>query len=95
MLHPDEVAADKTLALLGRAAARDLGNVDALNRRYTRRELFALAAEKDPAFDPRMFADARCNLELSPAGNRPRPRTARRAITHLSGTRSSRTRAAR
>jgi len=58
MLHPDEVAADKTLALFGRAAARDLVDVDALSRRYTRQQLFDLAAEKDPGFDPRMFADA-------------------------------------
>jgi hypothetical protein len=30
VLHPDEVAADKTLALFGRAAARDLVDVAAL-----------------------------------------------------------------
>jgi len=58
VLHPDEVAADKTLALFGRAASRDLVDVDALTRRYTRQQLFGLAAEKDPGFDPRMFADA-------------------------------------
>ncbi|MGH3987652.1 MAG: nucleotidyl transferase AbiEii/AbiGii toxin family protein [Actinomycetes bacterium] len=58
VLHPDEVAADKTLALFGRAAARDLVDVDALQHRYTRDQLFALAAEKDPGFDPGVFADA-------------------------------------
>jgi hypothetical protein len=31
--HPDEVAADKTLALFGRAAARDLVDVAALSER--------------------------------------------------------------
>jgi hypothetical protein len=31
VLHPDEVAADKTLALFGRAAARDLVDVAALS----------------------------------------------------------------
>jgi predicted nucleotidyltransferase component of viral defense system len=34
VLHPDEVAADKTLALFGRAAARDLVDVAALSERY-------------------------------------------------------------
>jgi hypothetical protein len=34
VLHPDELAADKTLALLGRAAARDLVDVAALSKRY-------------------------------------------------------------
>jgi hypothetical protein len=34
VLHPDEVAPDKTLALFGRAAARDLVDVAALSERY-------------------------------------------------------------
>jgi hypothetical protein len=34
VLHPEEVAADKTLALFGRAAARDLVDVAALSERY-------------------------------------------------------------
>lgn len=58
VLHPDEVAADKTLALFGRAAARDLVDVNALSRRYSLDELLALAAEKDPGFDHAVFADA-------------------------------------
>ncbi|MBA2768236.1 MAG: nucleotidyl transferase AbiEii/AbiGii toxin family protein [Sporichthyaceae bacterium] len=58
VLHPDEVAADKVLALFGRAAARDLVDVTALLRRYSRAELLALAAEKDQGFSTRVFADA-------------------------------------
>ena len=58
VLHPDEVAADKTLALFGRAAARDLVDVAALLGRYTLEQLCGLAAEKDAGFDHRVFADA-------------------------------------
>ena len=58
VLHPEEVAADKTLALFGRAAARDLVDVAALSERYTLEELCELAAEKDAGFDRRVFADA-------------------------------------
>jgi hypothetical protein len=58
VLHPDEVAADKTLALFGRAAARDLVDVAALSERYQLERLCELAAEKDAGFDRRVFADA-------------------------------------
>jgi Nucleotidyl transferase AbiEii toxin, Type IV TA system len=58
VLHPDEVAADKTLALFGRAAARDLVDVAALSERYPLERLCELAAEKDAGFDRRIFADA-------------------------------------
>ena len=58
VLHPDEVAADKTLALFGRAAARDLVDVAALSERYTLEQLCELAAEKDAGFDRRVLADA-------------------------------------
>jgi hypothetical protein len=58
VLHPDEVAADKTLALFGRAAARDLVDVAALSDRYTLEQLCELAAKKDAGFDRRVFADA-------------------------------------
>jgi hypothetical protein len=54
VLHPDEVAADKTLALFGRAAARDLVDVAALSERYPLERLCALAAEKDAGFDRRV-----------------------------------------
>jgi hypothetical protein len=55
VLHPDEVAADKTLALFGRAAARDLVDVAALLVPYTLEQLCELAAEKDAGFDRRVF----------------------------------------
>jgi hypothetical protein len=58
VLHPDEVAADKTLALFGRAAARDLVDVAALSERYTLQQPCELAAEKDAGFDRRVLADA-------------------------------------
>lgn len=58
VLHPDEVAADKVLALFGRAAARDLVDVAALTERYPLQQLCALAEEKDAGFDPRVLADA-------------------------------------
>ncbi len=58
VLDAEEVAADKTLALFGRAAARDLVDVAALTRRYPLHRLCQLAVEKDPGFDPRVLADA-------------------------------------
>jgi fermentation-respiration switch protein FrsA (DUF1100 family) len=58
VLHLDEVAADKTLALFGRAAARDLVDVHALSRHYTLDQLCALAAEKDAGFNHSVLADA-------------------------------------
>ena len=51
VLAPDDIAASKTLALFGRAAARDLVDVDALTRRYSPTRLLALAAASDPGCD--------------------------------------------
>jgi hypothetical protein len=59
VLHPDEVAADKTLALFGRAAARDLVDVAALSARYPLEWLCELTAEKDAGFDRRV-SPTRC-----------------------------------
>jgi hypothetical protein len=53
------VAADKTLALFGRAAARDLVDVAALSKQYPLERLCELAAEKDPGFDRRV-SPTRC-----------------------------------
>jgi hypothetical protein len=58
VLAPDDVAASKTLALFGRAAARDLVDVDALTRRYSQSDLLRLASESDLGFDSWLFADA-------------------------------------
>lgn len=58
VLHPEEIAADKMLALFGRAAARDFVDVAALQRTFPAERLLDLAAEKDPGFDRRYFAAA-------------------------------------
>jgi predicted nucleotidyltransferase component of viral defense system len=58
VLAPEELAADKTLALFGRAYARDLVDVAALADRWSLEELLTLAAEKDAGFDRHRFADA-------------------------------------
>jgi len=74
VLHPDELAADKTLALFGRGAARDLVDVDALAGRFGHARLLELAAAKDPGFDAAVFADA---LGYAPPGpRRPSPSSA-------------------
>jgi hypothetical protein len=58
VLHVEEVAADKMLALFGRAAARDFVDVVALLGRFPADRLVDLAAEKDRGFDARHFAAA-------------------------------------
>lgn len=58
VLAPEELAADKTLALFGRAYARDLVDVAALADRWTLEELLGWAEEKDAGFDQHRFADA-------------------------------------
>ena len=57
VLHPEEIAADKTLALFSRALARDLVDVNALTERFGRGRLLDLAAE-DRGFDRHHFAEA-------------------------------------
>jgi len=54
----DELAADKTLALFGRAAARDYIDVHALARRHGEPRLLELAAAKDRGFSAAHLADA-------------------------------------
>lgn len=58
VLDVEEVAADKVLALFGRAAARDFVDVVALRRRFAPERLLDLAAEKDPGFDVGHFVRA-------------------------------------
>jgi predicted nucleotidyltransferase component of viral defense system len=58
VLAPEELAADKTLALFGRAYARDLVDVAALADRLGFEKLLDLAADKDAGFDRHRFADA-------------------------------------
>lgn len=58
VLHLEELAADKTLALYGRGYARDLVDVDALTRRYEPTRLLELAKEKDDGFTSAHFVEA-------------------------------------
>jgi hypothetical protein len=54
----EELAADKTLALLGRAAPRDFVDVQALAELFGTDRLCELAADKDLGFSRRHLADA-------------------------------------
>lgn len=58
VLHPDDLAADKVLALWGRARPRDFFDVHALLRRYAPDRLLDLAALKDRGFTRATFLDA-------------------------------------
>ena len=58
VLADRELAADKTLALFGRALARDYIDFQALARRFSLSELCELAAAKDGGFTPSLLADA-------------------------------------
>jgi hypothetical protein len=58
VLHPDDLAADKMLALWGRAEIRDYVDVAALLDHYKPAALLELAAAKDSGFTPPRFADA-------------------------------------
>ncbi len=58
VLAADELAADKVLALAGRAAARDYLDFQALAARYSIDELCELAVSKDPGFTPEHLAGA-------------------------------------
>lgn len=57
-LDPRELAADKVLALWGRAEARDFVDVDALVARYGWEDLLRWAAEKDDGFDVTHFVQS-------------------------------------
>jgi hypothetical protein len=58
VLHPDDLAADKTLALWARARPRDFLDVQALLDRYGPDRLLELAAAKDSGFTIATFLDA-------------------------------------
>ncbi len=58
VISTEELAADKTLALLGRAAARDFVDVHALAARFGEERLCQLAADKDLGFRREYLADA-------------------------------------
>jgi hypothetical protein len=58
VLHPDDLAADKMLALWGRARPRDFFDVAALIDRYGYERLLELAETKDSGFTHKTFIDA-------------------------------------
>lgn len=58
MLHPDDLAADKLLALWARARPRDFYDVHALLDRYDSQRLLELASAKDAGFSVATFLDA-------------------------------------
>ena len=60
VLHSDEVAADKMLALYGCAEGREFHDVAALAGRYSTERLLELAATKDRGFDRRRFIEQCC-----------------------------------
>jgi len=57
-LATDDLAADKTLALFGRAEARDFVDVYHLRAGYSRADLMRLAGEKDRGFSADRFTEA-------------------------------------
>jgi hypothetical protein len=68
VLHPDDLAADKVLALWARARPRDFYDVAALHDRYGPDRLLELAATKDTGFTIDTFLDAlRAISRLTPA----------------------------
>lgn len=58
VLHPDDLAADKLLALWGRARPRDFYDVHALLDRYDSQRLLELASAKDAGFSVATLVDA-------------------------------------
>ena len=58
VLHPDDLAAVKVLALWSRARPRDYFDAAVLLELYGRGELLELAASKDAGFTPATLVDA-------------------------------------
>lgn len=75
-LHPDELAADKVLALYGRAEGRDFHDVAALADRYPTERLLELAAAKDRGFDRRRFIEMLASIQRLRAADFPDPQRA-------------------
>lgn len=68
VLHADDAVANKISALYTRGEVRDYIDVDAIlaSGRYTGDALLALAADHDPGFDARVFAQALTAVERLP-----------------------------
>lgn len=84
-LSPRDLAARKTLALFGRAEARDFADVYDLAERYGREQLLAWAAADDASFDQQIFASTLTSIDRFSDQDLPvRPRHAKdpRAYFH-------------
>ena len=57
LLSSEELAADKVLAVFGRAEARDYVDLMSIEPRYGLARLFELAREKDSGFSPVVFSE--------------------------------------
>ena len=68
VLSTEELAADKLLALFGRAEARDFVDVFLLARRFGTPAMLEWAGEKDKGFDPYRLALSMGRLESIPRG---------------------------
>ena len=68
VLSTEELAADKLLALFGRAEARDFVDVFLLARRFGTPAMLEWAGEKDKGFDPYRLALGLGRLESIPRG---------------------------
>lgn len=66
VLALDELATDKTLAVFGRAEARDFVDLMALSEQYTLDQLIELASAKDAGFDLAMFRMALASMSRHP-----------------------------
>ena len=62
-LSSRDLAARKTLALFGRAEARDFADVYDLAQRYGRDRLLDWAASDDPGFDKQVFAEMLISID--------------------------------
>lgn len=71
VLSTEELAADKLLALFGRAEARDFVDVFYLARKLGVAAIMQLAKEKDPGFDPYILAVEIGKLDRLPRGEFP------------------------
>ena len=71
VLHQDDLAADKVLAMWGRGEPRDFVDVVALLGRYTEDHLLELAALKDRGFIVESFCEALAAVQrITPPGGR-------------------------
>ncbi len=66
VLALDELAADKTLAVFGRAEARDFVDLQALSEHYTLDRLIELASTKDAGFNLDVFRTALGSMRRHP-----------------------------